>query len=301
MEGRARDLGGRRLHRVVQAHRVEHSLLEQLVERLTADQCEDLTEDHEVRVGVAPVRPGSELLRAREGVLETLFEREHVERVGVEGRVPAGVGLEVGISRGLVGQHPQRDLVRFGQGRHPLVDGVVERHEALVDEDQEQRGDVGERHCPVAEVHVRGRRDAVHRLAERLLGDDLVAPGDLDDDGLQVVALHRTLDDLGDPLCLFGLRRVRRALRRRRGFRGRCRVIGSSRGRRWRCPTTGCGRRRRLVIAARASGGDQHHGHSQARKRSHPGHHQSSSRRGRSFVPGTYVWRMAFTPVAYML
>jgi hypothetical protein len=122
-----------------------------------------------------------------------------VERVGVECRQPGRIGLEVRVSRRLVGQHLQGDRVRLGQVGHPAVDRVVQGHPALFDELHQQGTEVGERDRAVAEVHVRGGRDAVHRRAERLPGQHLIALGHLHDDRPEVAVRHPGTHGVADP------------------------------------------------------------------------------------------------------
>ena len=215
VENGARDLRGVRRGGALQPQGVEDLLADEHVERLPADLGEDLAEDQEVGVGVAPVRPRLEERGLRERVVEAFLDRGGAERVALEGVAPSLIELVVRVPRRLVRDHLHGDLVGVGQVREPLVDRVVERHLLLVDELHEQVAQVLVRDGAVAEPHLRRGRHVGHRLAPRLADDDLVARGDLDDDRLEADGLHRVLDDLGD---LGRLLRLRRRLRpRRRG------------------------------------------------------------------------------------
>jgi hypothetical protein len=133
----------------------------------------------------------------------------------------ARVFLEVGVARRHIGQHAQRDLVGIGQVGQPGIDRVVEGHHLLVDESQQQRRHIRDRDGTVAEVHLRRRRQARHRLAQRF-GDDLLPVDEhAHDDGLDVLLVHDVARD-GDNR--FGL--ITRRTRHWRRLAPRCGIGG---------------------------------------------------------------------------
>jgi len=107
---------------------------------------------------------------------------------------PRRIRLEIGIARGLVRQHFQRDIVGLRQRRHPAIDRVVQLDLVLVHKFHEQRAHVSEGDRSVGEVHRRSRGHAGDRFAECLARDGLVVLRDLDDHRPEVLGLHRLLN-----------------------------------------------------------------------------------------------------------
>ena len=182
------DLGGERADGIGQPEGAKHLVGQQLRHLLAGGFLQRQAEQHVVGVRVVPV--GSRLVEQRliDGVLQHLVDGPAPERVGVEGFVHLGVADDViDVARGHLGQLAQRDLVGVGDLRQIFRELVVEAQLLLVDEFEQQGGDVGDRDRAVAEVHVGGRGHAGHRLADGL-GDDLLpVDGDADDDRLQVL------------------------------------------------------------------------------------------------------------------
>ena len=188
--------------------------------RFPVDLLERQAEDQVVGVRVVPVRARRVQQRLDVTVVQELFGRPLAERVGVELASTSGVPDHVvGVAGGHLGELAEGDLVAVRDLRQPLREPC--RRELtllLVDEDEEQRGDVGDGDGAVAEVHVDRGGYAGHRLAVRL-GDDLLAvDGHPHDDRPEVASLHRLLHG---PVDRRRLRRVDgRGCARRRALRG---------------------------------------------------------------------------------
>jgi hypothetical protein len=120
----------------------------------------------------------------------------------------------VGVATRHLRELTERDLVALGDLRNPLRGLVVQAHLLLIDEHQQQGGDVGDRHRAIPEVHVGGGGNTGHRLAIRLGVDLLASDGDPHDGGPQVEGLHLILHDRVDGGRLCRVRRRNRSVRR---------------------------------------------------------------------------------------
>ena len=149
-------------------------------------------EQHVVGVRVVPIGSGLVEQRLGDGVLQNLVDGPASERIGVQRVVHLGVADDViDVARRHLGQLTQGHPVGVGYLGQELRQLVVEAHLLLVDELEQQRGDVGDGDRAVAKVHIGSCGHARHRLAHGL-GDDLLpVDRDTDDDRLQVLGRHR--------------------------------------------------------------------------------------------------------------